>query len=53
VVVLHGIARVLGEGVVINTRYVYAKQAGAINGNVMLIEIPLFEGYSRWVNIVK
>jgi hypothetical protein len=47
VVVLHGIARVLEEGVIINTRYLYGKQAGANNRDIVLIRIPLFEGYSR------
>lgn len=53
VVVLHEIGRVLEEGVVINTRYLYGTQAGANNGDVMLIGIPFFNGYSRWVNILK
>jgi hypothetical protein len=53
VVVLYGIARVLKEGVVINTKYLYIKQAGANNGDVMLIRIPLFEGYSRSVSIIR
>jgi hypothetical protein len=53
VVVLYRIARVLKEGVVINTKYLYIKQAGANNGDVMLIRIPLFEGYSRSVSIIR
>jgi hypothetical protein len=53
VVVLHGIAKVLGEGVIINVRYLYDKQAGKNNRDVMLIGIPLFEGNLRWINVVK
>ena len=42
-VVLHGIAGVLEEGVLINTRYLYGKQAGEKNRDVRLIGLPLLD----------